>query len=158
MMMSTTRRHRGSALLAALIVIGVLALVTVATLRLASISKEQATRDARLLSQTSCAEAARQYVLGRMRVFGIPGAVEQVIATETGDRKVYTGHVDTATIVTIKAASPKAGGGAKRNVRDLTNVIVGTGGGSGQPFGVVVSCIDPLAGPMEVELLIRWGI
>ena len=33
------RAHRGSALLAALMVIGVLALVTVATLRLANISK-----------------------------------------------------------------------------------------------------------------------
>ena len=60
------RSHRGSALLAALIVIGVLSLVTVATLRLASISKTQSVRDARLLSQASCVDAARQYLLGRL--------------------------------------------------------------------------------------------
>ena len=62
------RPHRGSALVAALIVIGVLALVTVATLRLANISKGQSAKDARALSQAACVDAARQYLIGRLRL------------------------------------------------------------------------------------------
>ena len=62
------RPHRGSALIAALIVIAVMATVTVATLRLASISKGQSLNDARKLSQSACVDAARQYLISRLRM------------------------------------------------------------------------------------------
>ena len=74
-------------MLASLIIIGVIALVTVATLQLANISKQQAAKDARSLSQVACVEAARQYVLSRLRLFGAPATsitLDQAIVVGTG--------------------------------------------------------------------------
>ena len=89
------RPQRGSALIAALLVIAVLALVTVATLRLAGISKGQSAKDARKLGQAACIDAARQYLIGRLSLFQITSQVtfDQVISTEAGPRHIYSGHV-----------------------------------------------------------------
>src|SRR5256885_8657555 len=99
------RKPRGGAMLAALIVIGVISLVTVATLQLANISKQQASKDARTLSQVACVEAARQYVLSRLRLFGAPATsitLDQAIVVGTGtgfisghspQKQMRTGHV-----------------------------------------------------------------
>ena len=100
------RKPRGGAMLASLIVIGVIALLTVATLQLANISKQQAAKDARSLSQVACVEAARQYVLSRLRLFGAPATsitLDQAIVVGTGStgflsgrspqKQMRTGHV-----------------------------------------------------------------
>src|SRR5437868_12550615 len=90
------RKPRGGAMLASLIIIGVIALVTAATLQLASISKQQAAKDARSLSQTACVEAARQYLLGRLRLFGAPATsikLDQAIQLDNGTHRMRTGHV-----------------------------------------------------------------
>jgi len=165
------RSHRGSALLAALIVVGVLSLVTVATLRLASISKEQSVRDARLLSQTSCVDAARQYLLSRLRLLSPAPLTEltfdQAVKLDTGDRHLYTGHV--------RAKDPVTGGftGAvpvvksvrgvlssqvtsRQGSRDLSNVIAWSS--LGKNYHVIVACADPVAGDMELEFTFRYGL
>src|SRR3954468_3824714 len=66
------RKPRGGAMLAALIVIGVISLVTVATLQLANISKQQASKNARNLSQMACVQGARQSGLSRPLPTGTP--------------------------------------------------------------------------------------
>ena len=155
------RPHRGSALLAALIVIGVLALVTVATLRLASISKDQAAKDARSLSQTACVDAARQYLLGRLRVFGLdPTTITftTAIPLENGNRVIQTGHIDTPQITSVKAVAPGSVGGGASGLQDLTNKVVPGATMGGRPYMTVVTCIDPQAGPLELEFIIRWGL
>ena len=165
------RNHRGSALLAALIVIGVLALVTVATLRLAGISKEQSARDARVLSQSSCVDTARQYLLSRLQLLsGAPLTdltFDQVVQLDTGNRHIYTGHVrdrDPATgqftgaIPMIKSVRGVAASQvtAPKGSRDLSNVIAWSS--LGKNYHVVVACSDPYAGDMELEFSFRYGL
>src|SRR5882762_5193219 len=90
------RRPRGGAMLASLIIIGVIALMTVATLPLAQISKQQASKDARSLSQVACVEAARQYMLSRLRLFGAPATaitLDQSITVDNGKKRMVTNHV-----------------------------------------------------------------
>jgi hypothetical protein len=163
------RSHRGSALLAALIVVGVLSLVTVATLRLASISKEQSVRDARLLSQTSCVDASRQYLLGRLRLLSNAPLTEltfdQAIQLDSGSRKLYTGHVRNkkpdgtlearAVVKTVRGVlssqvTSRQGG------RDLSNVIAWSS--LGKNYHVIVACADDVAGDMELEFTFRYGL
>src|ERR1700720_1786130 len=88
--------HRGSALLAALIVIGVVALITAATLQLAGMSRVQAAKDAKWLTQTACADAARQYLLGRLRFYNIsPESIQldRTIQLDSGTAHIRTGHI-----------------------------------------------------------------
>src|SRR2546423_13419584 len=93
----------GGAMLASLIVIGVIALVTVATLQLANISKQQAAKDSRSLSQIACVEAARQYLLSRLRLFGAPATsltLDQSIVVDNGKKAMRTGHIgDTGPVI-----------------------------------------------------------
>jgi hypothetical protein len=167
------RKPRGGAMLAALIVIGVISLVTVATLQLANISKQQASKDARNLSQVACVEAARQYVLSRLRLFGAPATsikLDQAIVVGTGtdfisghapQKKMRTGHVTEKSIndpPQITSVTPLRGslvGGAKAGERSN---VVGSGIGiGGSTYRAVVACTDPQAGDMELELTFQFG-
>jgi Tfp pilus assembly protein PilX len=170
--MMKSRLHRGSALIAALIIIGVLALVTVATLQLANISKQSATKDARRLSQTSCVEAARQYLLSRLRLIG-PNpttlVLNQTVALEAGNRTLYTGHVRTTdangrpnttvlpVISSVVALPVTLVSNSSAKARDIANGIgrATTGGAS---YRVVVACSDPLAGDVEMEFTFKYGL
>ena len=153
------RKPRGGALLAALIVIGVIALVTVATLQLANISKQQAAKAARSLSQVTCVEAARQYVLSRLRLFGAPATsitLDQAVTVDNGLKKMRTGHVtDTVAITSVQPLRSSAVGGAKAGQRSN---VVGTGIGlGGSTYRAVVACTDPQAGDMELEFTFQFG-
>ena len=162
---------RGSALLAALIIIAVLALITVASFRLAGIGKTQAVRDSRKLTQTSCAEAARQYLLGRLRVFGLDPTtlqLDQIIPTDTGNREIYTGHArdfdggvfvgTPAVINSVQALPPQLVGNAGARARDISNVVVPSPTLGGRSYRVVVACTDPAAGDMELEFTFKYGL
>jgi len=170
------RPHRGSALLAALIVIGVLALITVATFRLAALSKNQSARDARSLSGAACVDTARQYLIGRLRVFGLdPTSItlDQAITVDSGTRRIYTGHarptqfdrdgiarpVGTVAVVnTVQALPPQLVGQAGARARDISNVIVPSPTLGGRSYRVVVSCTDPVSGDMELEFTFKYGL
>jgi len=166
------RPQRGSALLAALIIIGVLALVTVATLRLATISKGQSAKDARALSQAACIDAARQYLIGRLRLLSKFPLTEltfdQAIPVENGTRHIYSGHVrqqagdgtfsgTLPVIKSVRGVSAAKVGGAKSGNRDLSNTIAPPTLG-GKPYQVVVACSDPVAGDLELEFSFRYGL
>ena len=161
-------------MLASLIIIGVIALVTVATLQLANISKQQAAKDARSLSQVACVEAARQYVLSRLRLFGAPATsitLNQAIVVGTGStgflsgrspqKQMRTGHVtekginDPPKITSVVPIRAGLVGGAKAGERSN---VVGTGVGlGGSTYRAVVACTDPQAGDMELEMTFQFG-
>jgi hypothetical protein len=165
------RSHRGSALLAALIVIGVLSLVTVATLRLASISKTQSVRDARLLSQASCVDAARQYLLSRLSLYVSPTELtfDRVVQLDSGQRHVYTGHVrpkgadgrpagSVAVVKTVRAIPSRQVSPVRGNNADWSNGIRSGGSSNSNAYHVIVACADPVAGDMELEFTFRYGL
>jgi hypothetical protein len=153
-------------MLAALIVIGVISLVTVATLQLANISKQQASKDARNLSQMACVEAARQYVLSRLRLTGAPTTaitLDQAVQIGTGTvglsgnapvKKMRTGHVNDPTITSVTPIGMNLV--SQVHVGERSNVV-GSVGLSGRPFRAVVACTDPQAGDMELEFTFQFG-
>jgi hypothetical protein len=158
-------KPRGGAMLAAIIVIGVISLVTVASLQLANISKQQAAKDSRSLSQVACVEAARQYMLSRLRLFGAPATaiqLDQSIQLDNGKKRMVTNHVRPAGVTTdqpvITSVLPLRGsfiGGAKAGERSN---VVGTGIGlGGSAYRAVVACTDPQAGDMELEFTFQFG-
>jgi len=159
------RKPRGGAMLAALIVIGVLSLVTVATMQLANISKQQASKDSRNLSQVACVEAARQYLLSRLRLFGAPATaitLDQSITLDNGKKRLLTGHVRPRGVKTdppvITSVLPLRGsyvGGMKAGER--TNVVGAGIGLGGSAYRAVVACTDPQAGDMELEFTFQFG-
>jgi type II secretory pathway pseudopilin PulG len=166
-----SRSQRGSALIAGLIVVGVLAMVLVATLTIASASKNDSVRDARNLSQTSCVEAGRQYILGRLRVFGLDPTtiqLDQAVQVESGSRRLYTGHVRTqaggqptgsvAVVTSVQAVPSQLVGNSSARNRDISNVIVPGATLGGRAYRVVVACSDPLAGDMELEFTFKYGL
>jgi len=155
------RFERGGALLAALIIIGVLALITAATMQLAQAGKVNAVRDSRKLSQTACVEAARQHVLGRLRVFGLdPTSIQldRTIQVDSGGRNLRTGHIGGAAVNSVVALPPSLVGGSTARNRDLTNLIVPSPVLGGRHYRVVVACTDPLAGEMELEFTFKYGL
>lgn len=172
------RQERGSALLAALIVIAILAVVTVATLQLSSISKVQATRDARTMMSASCADTARQYLLGRLRLFGLdPTSIklDQTIQIDnSSSRHLFTGHArqpgtpdnegfirpigtDLA-ITTVRALPSQFVGGTGAKNRDISNMIVPGSTLGGRSYRAVVTCTDPKAGDVELEFTFKYGL
>jgi hypothetical protein len=156
-----SRKPRGSALIAALMVIAVLALVTVATLQLANISKQASANDSRRLSQASCVEAARQYLLSRLRLFGLDPTtltLDQTIAVETGSRKMRTGHIGNASVIkSVMALPPTLVSNSTPKARDISNVIAAPTLG-GKAYRVVVACSDPMAGDLEMEFTFKYGL
>jgi hypothetical protein len=159
-----SKKHRGSALIAALIIIGVLAVVTVATLQLANISKQASAADSRRLSQTSCVEAARQYLLSRLRLFGLDPAtlvLDKSIPMEAGNRVLRTAHINTVNttpVVTSVVALPSnLVANTTPKSRDISNLIAPPTLG-GKAYRVVVACSDPLAGNMEMEFTFKYGL
>jgi type II secretory pathway pseudopilin PulG len=166
------RKPRGGAMLASLIVIGVISLMTVATMQLANISKQQASKDARSLSQMACVEAGRQYVLGRLRLFGAPATsitLNQAIQIGTGtvglsgnapSKQMITGHIraspkDVPTITSVQALP--SGYVSGQNAMERSNVV-GAGGRLGGAYRAVVACTDPQAGDMELEFTFQYGM
>lgn len=170
------RTEGGSALLAALIVIAVLAVVTLATFQLATIGKGQAARDSRTLVGASCAETARQYLLSRLRLFGLDPTtltLDQTITVDSGSRRIFTGHArpsqlgadglqhavgSVAVIQSVQALPAQmVGSGAARN-RDMTNMIVPGSTLGGRSYRAVVTCTDPMAGDVELEFTFKYGL
>src|SRR4051812_33394613 len=153
------RKPRGGALLASLIVIGVISLVTVAPLQLANISKQQAAKAPRSLSQVACVEAARQYMLSRLRLFGAPATaikLDQAITVDNGTKSMRTGHANGPVINSVLPLQGSYVGGAKAGERSN---VVGTGLGLGATaYRAVVACTDPQAGDMELEFTFQFGL
>ena len=171
------RLHRGSAILAALIIIAVVALITVATFKLAGLSKNDAARDARRMAGASCADTARQYVLGRLRVFGLdPTSItlDQTITVDSGSRRIFTGHQrpaaldphdgmmrptgSVAVINSVQALPASLVGNSSAKNRDISNVVVPSPTLGGRSYRVVVSCTDPTGADQELEFTFKYGL
>ena len=155
------RTQRGNAILAVLIVAGVMSLMTVAALEIASHSRRQAGKHARDMSQMACVEAARQHILGRLRVFGLDPTtlvLDYAMTTDDGTLRLKTGHIGGAAVTSVKALPPQMVGGSRARARDLTNVVVPSAVLGGRHYRVVVSCTDPVAGEMELEFTFKYGL
>ncbi len=168
------RSQRGSALLMAMIVVLVITVIGVAMIRLSSRELAGATAARQADALVACAEAGRQALMNQFRSIGAAPtsitALNVPLDKTTGGRvSAAGGHVDEALasvqVDQVKLLPAGAFGVSRGAVADLTNVIGGVGSlGSGQPYRVVVRCLDGAAGDgtggrqVEVEFGVQFGL
>jgi hypothetical protein len=160
------RSQRGSALVLSALVVLVIAVIGVAVIRFASREVAGATAARRHQAIVACADAGRTAILAQFKALGTsPVALEALNLPLSATHQARGGHFGEATAevkVSQVAYLPEAAFGPDRGVvQDITNRVVGTGGG-GRPVKVVVRCVQQgLAGSdreLEVEFGLRFGI
>lgn len=154
---------RGSALLLAVIVLGTLALLAAAGLRLAQ--QESVTVNQRIHHQTliACAQAAEKKLWAEVAVRGTGSGVKVKPTVIPGaNTRLSIGHYDEDPSDITEVAlddnfrpleAAAASGGIEEN--DATNNMR-MGGLFGQPYLMVAHCTDVRGRQYEVELLVRW--
>jgi hypothetical protein len=161
----TLRSQRGSALVVSTIAVLVVAIIGVAIIRFASREVAGATSARKHQALVSCAEAGRQVILSQFKALGSsPVSLTALNLPLDASSRVVGGHVDTAGVqVSQVSYLPEAAFGPDRGVvQDITNRVVGTGGG-GRPIKVIVHCQQGGTGvadgrQLEVEFGLRFGI
>jgi len=160
------RSQRGSALVISTIVVLVVAIIGVAVIRFASREVAGATSTRQHQALVACADAGRQVLLSQFKALGAsPVSLTALNLPLDARNQVVGGHVDTSGIqVSQVTYLPESSFGPDRGVvQDITNRIVGTGGG-GRPVKVVVHCQQGGTGAantgrqLEVEFGLRFGI
>jgi hypothetical protein len=165
------RAQRGSILLLALVLVVVLGLLGAAALSF-SRSELAAARTARGGEELlACADAGRQYLLSRFKLFAMkPASLTVALSSDklTGpcppaagsdEKCLMGGHLgDTRTTVQGVRASPAGGDRGTRNARDLSNVVADANSLGGTDYQIVVHCMDGRGRESEVEFVVRFGL
>jgi hypothetical protein len=154
----------------AIIVVLIITMIGLGVLRVGTREVVGASADARHKALVSCAEAARQLLVGQFHALGIQPTQLTALnvpldgAPGAASSLAVGGHYDTAGI-TIDQVSylPESAFGPSTRVRDLSNVIA-VGGQGGKPLKVVVHCQQAGDGTaasgrqLEVEFGVRFGL
>jgi type II secretory pathway pseudopilin PulG len=161
------RSQRGSALVLSVLVVLVIAVIGVAVIRFASREVAGATASRKTQALVACADAGRQVIVSRFKALGIsPVSLTALNLPMDANTRVVGGHYDTSDVQVAQVSYlPEASFGPDRGVvQDISNRVIGTGGG-GKPMKVVVHCQqggvgnDPATGrQLEVEFGLRFGI
>jgi hypothetical protein len=147
-------------------VVLVVAIIGVAVIRFASREVAGATSVRQHQALVACAEAGRQVILSQFKALGnAPVSLAPLGLSLDASNTVVGGHFDTSGVqVSQVTYLPESSFGPDRGVvQDITNRIVGTGGG-GRPVKVVVHCQQGGTGAantgrqLEVEFGLRFGI
>ncbi len=162
----TARSQRGSVLLMSAIVVVAIAIIGVAVIRFASREVAGATSARKQMALVACADAGRQLILSQFKALGnAPVSLTALNVPMEANTRVVGGHFDTEGVqVSQVTYLPEVAFGPDRGVvQDITNRVVGTGGG-GRPVKVVVHCQQAGDGTpgsgrqLEVEFGLRFGI
>lgn len=170
-------KSRGHILLMVMIALAVLMVIVVGAIQFTGRNRQAAQSQLSSAAVTACAEAARQYLLGRLKVNGITQTAPltdplQVTvkddATGTSQSLLLTGHYDSANgppppvTTTVVATSAQQIGVTSHQARDMSNVIADPFAG-GQFLRAVVLCRQPTNSSgtsfreAELEFLFRAG-
>jgi hypothetical protein len=160
----STPRARGSSLLVTLIALAVLTIVAVGAIAFTGQNREASAVMARGERSNACADAARKYLLSKLRLTGVSVA-SLTLDTQLPDdpvasrrSRLTTSHYDIAAGVdTIGVAAAGSVSFSRNQTRDVANVIASSTLG-GTPYRVVVKCRDSSGREEEVELAIRYGL
>lgn len=159
-----TPNARGSSLLVALIALAVLSIVAVGAIAFTGQNREGSAVMARGERSSACADAARKYLLSKLRLYGVAVASLTLDDTLPDDpvaarrSRVTTGHYDIAAGVDATGiASAGSVGFSRDQTRNVANVIAASTLG-GTPYRVVVKCRDSAGREEEVELAFRYGL
>lgn len=159
---------RGSALVVAMIVLGVLTVIGVAAVSLSTQERSNAAAYGKLDAMQACANAATAKIWRELGIYGTSLATSDATITSVrladGTTLKAPAHYDTPVTATVRqvvttAASPTAlntGG-------DLTNRLrafspPGAGGGAGGVNLFIVHCKDASGRELELEIGIQFAL
>jgi len=149
-------RHRGSALLVAIILVGVMAVVALALITRTNNEMEAVSAKRHYDVAVACADGARQMLMSSFRTFGLPPASLTLDKT-VSDKRYSSGHYDTFAVQSVAAATGVSTGSV--GVTDIVNRTRAATLG-GQMYRMTVVCSDSLSTTRqsEVEFLVRFGL
>jgi hypothetical protein len=153
---SSTRHHRGSALIIAMILMVVFALLGVAIVNRTTREVDAVASKRHWDRAMSCAEGARQMLLSQFRAYGVAIGSLQLQKT-VGDQQYASGHYDSFNVTSVGEAAGTPGGAVGTDAANRITKRSGGLGGKGYRFTVV--CRDE-ASPthqQEVEFLVNFG-
>ena len=156
------RDVRGSAILLVIVLILIMTVVGLAVVNRASSESDAVAAKSRFDRAVSCADAAREYLVGQFRVSGVRPTTIDFVAP-VNDRVMTTGHFDDFKVKSVIAAS-SASAHNDIGVSDVSNRIARVGlGGQFYRMTVVCTAAGSDAGPSssqenEVEYLVRFGL
>jgi hypothetical protein len=167
MLRSPAPRSRGSALLLALVLLGVLTIIGAAAVLLSSQERMNASAKSRVDYLNACANAAQAKIWAEMVQYGLGylGASVQISTTTLPDgtkiaSPAHYGHIDSASPPLVSQVVFRAQSGAGEsamNERDCTNAACGLTP-LGQTYGITAVCKDPSGNEFEVELAVRFAL
>lgn len=158
--MRSTSRRRGSSLLLAIVIIGILAVIAVALLKRTQTEMESISAKRHYDVAVSCADGARQMLMSQFRTFGVsPTSI--VLDQTVGDKRYTSGHYDNFGI-----ASVVPGAGTQAGAIGVTDIANRTSKAKlgGQVYRMTVVCTDTAtvngksSRQSEVEFLVRFGL
>ena len=149
-------RHRGSALLVAIILVGVMAVVALALITRTNNEMEAVSAKRHYDVAVACADGARQMLMSSFRTFGLPPASLTLDKT-VSDKRYSSGHYDTFAVQSVAAATGVSTGSV--GVTDIVNRTRAATLG-GQMYRTSVVCSDSASATRqsEVEFLVRFGL
>lgn len=146
---------RGAALIVTLLLLTVLLVIGAGIVRRTQHTTDATAEKRRYDASVSCAEGAREMLLGQFRAFGVT-ITDLQMDTKVGDRRLASGHYDQFDIKTVRSL---AGSGAfgTQAVTGTSNRMLAVGLG-GVPYVFTVVCSDAGGRQTEVEFFIRFGL
>ena len=156
------RESRGSAILLVVVLILIMTVVGLAVVNRASSESDAVAAKHRYDKAVSCADAARDYLISQFRTYGTSPTLITV-NTPIDDRVMTTGHFDSFSVASVKAAT-SASAQTAIGASDMSNRIARVGmGGQFYRMTVVCTAAGADAGPSssqqnEIEYLVRFGL
>jgi Tfp pilus assembly protein PilX len=149
-------KHRGSALLVAIILVAVMALVALALINRTSNEMEAVGSKRHYDVAVSCADGARQMLMSSFKTFGLPPA-SLTLDKSLNDKRLSSGHYDTFAVQSVAPATGASPGNV--GVSDIVNRTRSSQLG-GQMYRLTVVCSDSASATRqsEVEYLVRFGL
>ena len=158
---SSAGGQRGSALVLVTIILGVLALLAAAALKLAQQDSVSVNQRINRETLTACADAAQRKLMAEIALRGGPTGTAQAVVVPGANTKLVIGHYDSdATVADVQLdqnfiplGPAAASGGFDEN--DATNTMR-MGGMFGQNYLTVAHCTDSRGRQYEVEVVVKW--
>jgi hypothetical protein len=161
------RHPRGSALILAMILLGVLAIVGAASVMLSAQERMNAGATTRVEFLNACANAAQAKIWAEMAQYGLSylGSTVRVSAMALPDgttvlAPAHYGQLSESTQPLVKDVSfsvKSSTGESAMNERDCTNGACGLVP-LGQTWGVTALCVDLAGREYEVELAVKFAL
>ncbi len=156
-------RARGNVLLVTVISLSILLVLVLGAIRYTGGNREASTIKLRGDRGASCVEVARNYLLSRLKVYGLAPADSQFDVRLLDELKpeersrIVTGHLGASTPEAVGTIAGSAFGASRRSVRDASNIVAPTTLG-GQFYRVAVKCQESSGRETELEFVFRYGI